>query len=178
MNVKSEIEINSDRNLVWRILSNVNEYSRWNPHINHAVLYGQFEKNNDIKLVSGKWEYEFKIIEIVFEHGLYLVGKTIGVNIDLKMKLDDSDSKCKLIVDLTVNGLITAIFKKKIEQATSDFIGLFLSSLKVRAELGEAALDKETVDRDNKSRADSFHMPTPFNIVYKSGTRTKRKKLK
>jgi len=172
-----EIVIESNRELVWRILSNVNEYSRWNPHIKHAVLYGQFEKNNDIKLKSGNWEFDFKIIETIPENGIYLVGKTTGVNIDLKIKIDSTDSQSKVISKLKVSGWMVSAFRSKIKEAAEDFINLFLSSLKVRAELGEAALNKDSEDRDKDSKADSFHMPTPFNVIYKSGTRSKRKKL-
>jgi len=177
MNVRREIKIESNKNLIWRILSNINQYSRWNPHITNAAIYGTFEKNNDIKMSSGEWEFKFRIIETVVEHGFYLSGETTGVNIDFKLKIDDSGSDVIITAEANLSGWIAVIFKKKIRQSASDFLGLFLSSLKAKAELGVLALDKYPDERSKKSENDSFSMPTPFNIVYKSGTRSKRKKL-
>jgi len=177
MSNSCEIQINSIPSEIWRLLVDVNGYAIWNPHIKHAVIFGSFEEDAEIKLLSGRLDYKFTIVKITPESQVELTGGTTGITIDIHLGLEKQESTAKVTVDIKSRGWLASIRRKKIENIAIDFIDLFLSSLKVRSEKGESAAIKDEETSEDNSRSTSFHMPTPFNIVYKSGTRSKRRKM-
>ena len=57
LHITDSIIINKDLKLVWDILSNINNWGRWNPSIDHAVIYGQLKKGTSFRCNSGICEF-------------------------------------------------------------------------------------------------------------------------
>jgi len=131
---EKSIYIDKDLEVVWNIISDVNSWGKWNPSIDHAVLYGQFEKGSKLKLVSGKWDFDCVIGGINEGKNLAIFCKTMGlvVNLDWDLKIKSPNSEIKLIV--SAEGFLVSLIRKRTMELVDGILESTLTSLKFRAE--------------------------------------------
>ncbi len=174
LRVISSIVIDKDIETVWNILTNISDFSRWNPLIKHAAIYGPIAQDTRIKATVERWDFDLEIGTVRPSEEISLVGKTIGIRISLLCKVTAEQNKTAVEITASAGGWIAVIFKKKAEGGLQDFIDLFLSSLEKKALKGESYELKMT-DDSQKEEESGIRMPTPFNLIYRTRTRKFRK---
>jgi hypothetical protein len=119
---------------VWKIISDVNSWAKWNPSIDHAVLYGQFEKGSKLKLISGKWEFDCVIDEIEIEKSLNIYCKTMGLIVTLQWNLKKLNQSGEIKLEVSAQGFLANLVRKKTLELVDGILESTLTSLKYQAE--------------------------------------------
>lgn len=168
--IDSSIGIEKNIETVWDILTNVSQFSRWNPLIKHAAIYGPFVKGTRSKILVGKWDFDCNIEHVKPLKEIHVVGKSIGIRISFLFSLAPAPNGSLMKINMGIDGWIARIFKRKTENGINEFMGIFLSSLNMKALGGESYQIKKG-DEISNDEDNSVRMPTPFNIIYKTRTR-------
>ena len=168
--IDSSIVIEKNIEAVWGILINVSQFSRWNPLIKHAAIYGPLVKGTRLKILAGKWDFDCYIEHVKPLKEIYMVGKSIGLGISFLFDLAPAPNGSLMKINMGIDGWIARIFKGKTENSINEFMGIFLSSLNNKVLGGESFHVKKDDDTSN-NEDNSVRMPTPFNIIYKTRTR-------
>ena len=179
MHITDSIIINKDLKLVWDILSNINNWGRWNPSIDHAVIYGQLKKGTSFRCNSGICEFDCEILGIESEQKILFKGKTIGLTLILAWLLELGSSGTKVIVSLDASGLMARIFGKRLANYFEFMLHRWLTSLKAQAERGAAVVDDNNADDESPDRQGAV-FTTPFSFLsdLKKSREKKRGRLK
>ena len=167
--IESSITIEKEPLELWNTLVEFSNYRAWNPVVNHAAIYGPVAGGTEVKILSGKWDYKFLIVEASAPHRLVIDGRSVGFNIKLNLTISPRENGSMINIDAFIGGWITRIFTKKIKRNVEESLELFLSALERRVSSGNTYQikrhdEKAEAEDDGKSR----FMPTPFNLIYKT----------
>ncbi len=168
--IDSSIPIEKNIETVWEVLINVSQFSSWNPLIKHAAIYGPLVKNTRLKVIAGKWDFVCYIEHVKPPKEIHIVGKSIGLGISFLFNLSAKPYGSLIKINMGIDGWMARIFKRKTENSINEFMGIFLSSLNMKALGGELFHVKKS-DETFNDEDNSIRMPTPFNIIYKTRTR-------
>ena len=157
---------------VWETLTAVSNYRTWNPVVNHAAIYGPVAAGTKLKIRSGKWDFDFVIDDVSSPSRLELRGKSTGIDLQITFRITGDPGISKLSIEACYGGLVPGLFRRKSRLALEESLEMFLNSLKRRAVSG-GAYQVERNDDDNSKRVEEEYYPpaTPFNLLYKSGSR-------
>ncbi|UCE67713.1 MAG: SRPBCC family protein [Candidatus Zixiibacteriota bacterium] len=171
--IESSIAVEKKPLELWNTLIEFSNYRAWNPIVNHAAIYGPVSEGTDIKILSGKWDLRFYIVDASPPVRLVIDGGSVGLKLKLRLTISPEENGSLVSIETSVDGWMTRIFPKKIKRNIEESLELFLSALKRRVSSGDTYEikrgDEKTDDEDDRR---SFSMPTPFNLIYK--TRKKR----
>ncbi len=120
--IHTKININAPIDKVWNILSNTENYEKWNPFM---VIEGNFEKGETIKLkikLSPKKVFKFKPVITVFEKGhiewkgKFLFPGLLDACHTLRLN-EDGKNKTTFIHEETFSGLLTGFLDEKLTES-------------------------------------------------------------
>ncbi len=169
MVISSENTIRGEIAGIWEVLFDINSFSRWHPLISHSVLYGKFESGSAFKFLVGQWDFDCEIADCRPPEAIFVKARTIGLLLDINIGLSIKGPEISAAMLISCGGWLTRLFRRKLTDNIRQHAELFLSSLKMRIERGEAAIKKNDIsDDDTKSEPGSISMPTPFTTLYRS----------
>jgi hypothetical protein len=174
--IKSSITVDKKPADVWYTLVEVSNYRSWNPVVKHAAIYGPVSAGTRIKILAGKWDLDFDIVDVSVPERLELMGRTVGLNMELRFILSPEGNGSAVDIEVLINGWISKIFRKKIRKNIEEFFDIFLFALKRRVSSGNTY----EIKRDDEKMKDEDHrkgisMPTPFNVVYRTRSKKTRR---
>jgi hypothetical protein len=179
LNITSDIIINKDQKSIWQILTDINNWGRWNPSIDHAVMYGRLKEGTSFKCNSGKWEFDCEISKLELERYILFKGKTIGLTLVIAWQLEQASSGIKAIVSLKASGWMAGVFRKRLTEYSEYILHRWLESLKTQAERGMAIVDEYNADEESAARQGTvFTAPFSFLSDFKKSKKQKRGGIK
>ncbi len=133
INIHNEFIVDSKSDRIWDILIDINNWGKWNPSIDHAVIYGPCSQGARLKFSSGKWDFDSTII--AFEPGKSIVFRstTIGMKMMLSFAINSSNDRTKILIDISISGWLSKILKKSISKELNEIVETTMTSLKAIA---------------------------------------------
>lgn len=133
INITKEIDIDSSLSRVWEVLVDINNWGRWNPSIDHAVIYGPFTQGARFKFSSGKWDFDSTIESLDVGRNVQFSCDTIGMCMRLSFNLQESNGQTNIKIETSVSGWLSRILKKALSRELEESVVTTVQSLKVIA---------------------------------------------
>ncbi|MEE9319671.1 MAG: SRPBCC domain-containing protein [Granulosicoccus sp.] len=140
--IKTEIEISAPPTKVWSIISDIESWQEWSPTINASRGVASVGSQLSITMMSeeaGKDGPNYKptIIELAepnyFHWRAHMLAEFLFTNEKI-IKLEEIDSGTRLTHTETFKGLLTPLFRGKMEKGVSPMLKLMNKALKELAE--------------------------------------------
>ncbi len=176
MIISDSIIISQKPNVIWTLITNISNWSRWSPAINHAAIYGPFETNTRFKCISGKWEFECYIAEVDPDKIFTFNAKAIGLVLTMTWQLSSESNGIKVTATVSPSGWIAALFRNRVNKNLENAIHSWLSSLKARAERGEAIKLRAEGNYEELAERPGSIFTTPFTFLSDLKKSRERKK--
>jgi hypothetical protein len=171
------IEVNAKPPDIWDTLVQFSNYRSWNPVVNHAAIYGPVSEGTEIKILSGKWDLNFVIVNTFPPKRFEIDGSSIGLNMKILLDISSHEDGSMISIDTQWSGWLTKIFTKKFKEGIEDNIDMFLSALQRRVSRGESySIERDDDSVEEEDERKGFSLPTPFNLIYKSRKRKSPKR--
>jgi hypothetical protein len=128
------IVINATPEQVWKILTNINEWSIWQKEINKSVLNGPLIHGStfDWKTGAAKIHSTLHTVEPFREFGW--TGKTFGMLAIHNWTLKELSGNTEVIVNESMEGFLATLFKKSFNRNLAKGMTNWLAFLKVNCE--------------------------------------------
>jgi len=134
LTIEKNIQITENSEKIWSVISDINNWSVWNPSIDHAVLYGQFAEGSKFRLTSGKWDFDCIIGKIESHKIISINCKTMGLVISLTWEITNSALGSKVQLIAAGSGFLISLIRNKTAAQINEILDYSLNSLKIYCE--------------------------------------------
>ncbi len=134
--VKDEIEICRDRALIWSHLTDISSWRRWAKIIRRAAVYGPIRPGTEFKFISGKWDFEGTITDVVPQESFVCNARSVGLHLRISWKLAQREDGAKVSANIEASGWIANLLKSKVRRNLQDDLFSWLYALKTASERG------------------------------------------
>ena len=77
---RAELLIDAPLQQAWSILTNISEWSRWNPGVNRVVVNGPVEAGTEFSWRSGRLPITSRLVQVEAEQRIAWTGRTLGLD--------------------------------------------------------------------------------------------------
>lgn len=131
------ISIDADIEIVWKVLTNINQWSNWQEDIVSAKLNGKLNLDSTFSWKSGGVKIKSAIHTIEPFENLGWTGKTFGLFAIHNWELDTVNGKIIINVSESMEGFLAALFKKQFNKTLKAGMQNWLNMLKDECERQE-----------------------------------------
>jgi len=173
--IETSITVEKDAAYIWNTLVEFSNYRSWNPVVKHAAIYGPVSAGTGIKVLSGRWDFNFVIKNASAPKELVVEGRAVGLKIRLCFYIKDENNVSMVTAVAYIKGWISRIFRKRIIGNIEESLDIFLMALRKRVLKGDSYEIHRDKAQEDDSKKGIISMPTPFNIIYKTRSKKFRK---
>lgn len=134
--ISSQIEINATPATIWKVLTDTDKYSEWNPFI--KKIKGDFVEGTKISAVIGDMKFKPMLLTVNKEQELKWVGKLLVKGLfdgEHRFQIVENDNgSCTFVQSERFSGLLVGPFKKKLDTETLGGFQAMNEALKKRCE--------------------------------------------
>lgn len=131
---KNEIFINETTEKIWKILTNIENWDKWNNRIKNPILREDLKVGTTFIWKTGGSKINSKVHTILPEKEFGWTGKTFGATAIHNWYLEPNKNGTKVKVEESMEGLIIVLMKKKMNQKLADDMKFWLERLKFESE--------------------------------------------
>lgn len=134
--VKAEksIIINADIQKVWKTLTDINNWSDWNHDIPLSKLNGEIKIGQTFDWHTGRSKIHSEIHTYNPNIEFGWTGKVLGISAIHNWKLSEIENTTKVIVEESMEGFLTQLFRKSIQKNLDNGMEKWLELLKNECE--------------------------------------------
>jgi hypothetical protein len=129
-----EIEVAASPEIIWDIMTDIDNWPNWNKDVSWAALSGQFEAGSKFRWKSGPGTISSTIRQVERPRVLAWTGKTLGIYAIHLWKLEPQNGSTVIRTEESWEGLVTRIFSGKMQKTLEKAINSGLQYLKAEAE--------------------------------------------
>ncbi|MCP3927480.1 MAG: polyketide cyclase/dehydrase [Bacteroidetes bacterium] len=129
-----EIVINVQTEEVWGILTDIDNWSKWNPKIKNPKLDGKLEEGNTFTWKTNGSKIKSTIHTCEKGQILGWKGKTFGVAAIHNWYLEPTENGTKVRVEESMEGWVIGLMKKKMNKVLAEDMIYWLEQLKIESE--------------------------------------------
>jgi hypothetical protein len=129
------IEIEVEPENVWEILSNIEEWPRWNKDVKNAALDGEFEEGSKFRWKAGPGTIKSTIKELDPPRLMAWTGNTLGIKAIHIWKMKSISNKTIVTTEESWEGILVRIMRSIMQKMLDESIESGLNFLKTEAEL-------------------------------------------
>jgi uncharacterized protein YndB with AHSA1/START domain len=133
---ESEIEIAAPVEIVWDLISGIDQWPSWNPAVREARLNGALVPGSTFRWKAGPGTITSTVRQVEPPHTLAWTGKTFGINAIHVYRLESQDGTTLVSTAESWEGLPVRLLKGRMQQMLEDAILPALQALKIAAERG------------------------------------------
>lgn len=130
-----KIVINAPGEIVWDILTNVNSWAEWNPHISKANLEGEFAPDSVFRWKSGGFGVLSTIREVTPRSRIVWTGTAFGVKAVHVWNLTAQSGGVSVETEESFEGWLVGLMKGSMKKTLDSALTVWLESLKKKAEI-------------------------------------------
>jgi uncharacterized membrane protein len=134
--VKASVDIETNPEHIWDIMSDFENWPRWNPEIQSVELLGPLVEGTGFKWKAGPGTINSKLTHVEKPIKLAWTGVTFGIKAIHVWDIRLIESVSRVTTEESWNGLHVRIFKKYFQKMLERSIHSGLKYLKVEAEKG------------------------------------------
>jgi hypothetical protein len=131
---RGEIKISADPETVWNVLTDIEEWPRWNLDVKNAFLDGEVSVGSKFKWKAGPGTITSTFQQVDRHKLLAWTGKTLGIKAIHVWKLESEEDKTVVRTEESWEGLIVGIMHGRMQKILDESTESGLQYLKVETE--------------------------------------------
>lgn len=132
---EGQVEIEASPEVIWKIMTDVNNWPNWNPEVSKASLNGKVKEGNTFQWKAGPGTIKSTIRSVENERLIAWTGKTLSIIYASHVwKLEPLNGKTMVRTEESWEGIVARIFRGKMRQMLEKVIHSGLISMKTEAE--------------------------------------------
>jgi hypothetical protein len=128
------IAINKDSKKVWKVLTNINNWTNWQTDITKTKLNGELKPQTTFYWYSGGAKIHSTLHTVEPYRQFGWTGKTFGIFAVHNWTLTETKGHTKVDVDESMEGLLAGLFKKSFNKSLDNGMQKWLDLLKQECE--------------------------------------------
>ena len=129
-----EITINTTPEKVWGIITNIENWDKWNARIKQPLLKGALGVGTIFTWKTNGSKIKSKVHTLSSNETLGWTGKAFGASAIHNWYLEPTENGTKVRVEESMHGWIISLMKKKMNKKLADDIKYWLEQLKIESE--------------------------------------------
>lgn len=126
-----EIVINATPEKVWKVLTNIQNWDKWNKRIKSPKIQGDLEVGSSFTWKANGSKIKSKIHSFTPNRILGWQGKAFGASAIHNWYLEPTENGTKIRVEESMEGWIINLMKKKMNEKLADDMVYWLEQLKI-----------------------------------------------
>lgn len=131
---RHQVLINASLGKVWRLLSDINHWSAWQPDISSAVLDGTLTPGSIFRWKSGGSRVVSQLQDVEPQHRLGWTGKAMGVRARHVWVLEPQADGVLVRTEESFEGWVVVLLKGRMQKTLDTSLQAWLTRLKKTAE--------------------------------------------
>ena len=127
---KESIQIDADPEKVWNILSDFNNWDKWNSDIKYAKLNGELKAGTTFNWNNGGNKIKSILHTVTPFKEIGWSGKAFGSFAIHNFTLSNVNGKTELLIEESMEGLLMRLFRGFMQNALEDGINKWLTQIK------------------------------------------------
>ena len=128
------ITINAKREIVWKLITDINEWPSWQTDISKSAFSGELKPETPFRWKSGGATIQSILHTVVPFHQFGWTGSTFGIRAIHNWQLEELNNQTILKVEESMNGLLARIFRKFFNKTLERGMVKWLALLKLESE--------------------------------------------
>ena len=129
-----EITINAEPDVIWDVLTNIEEWSNWNEKIKHPTINEEAGIGVSFTWKTNGSKIRSQIHTFDSNKTLGWTGKTFGAKAIHNWYLEPTNNGTKVIVKESMGGWLVRLFKRKVTNTIEEDMAWWLEQLKIESE--------------------------------------------
>jgi hypothetical protein len=129
-----QITINAASETIWQVLTDINQWSTWNPNISEAQLEGALKPGSTFRWKSGGTAILSKLQEVEPQHRMSWTGQVIGTRAIHTWMLEPQGESVVVRTEESFEGWLVLLTKGMMQRMLDKSLQVWLECLKQRAE--------------------------------------------
>lgn len=113
---KQETFIPATPELVWEVISNINQWPEWQSDVTQAELFGELQEGATFKWKAGGIQFKSELHTVIEHHAIGWTGKTFGAKAIHNWYFEEKDGGTMVYVEESLQGLFPGLLKKRISE--------------------------------------------------------------
>jgi uncharacterized protein YndB with AHSA1/START domain len=130
----SKRTIKADVNTIWKILTDFENWTKWNPDIDSITLESNVAKGSVFKWKAGSAHIKSTIQHVEAPHLISWTGKTLGIKAIHVWQFTKTDIGTVVSTSESWDGILMKIFKKRFQKMLEKSLNMGLKYLNDEAE--------------------------------------------
>jgi uncharacterized protein YndB with AHSA1/START domain len=139
----SEAEVSASPDLVWEVLTAIEQWPSWNPDVKSASMHGQLSEGTEFRWKAGPASITSTLQQVDAPVRLAWSGTTFGIEAMHVYALEARDGVTLVRTEESYDGLLARIFRGRLQKTLEDSLESGLGHLKAEAERRTAHLAAE-----------------------------------
>ena len=127
---KESIQIDADPEKVWNILSDFNNWDKWNSDIKYAKLNGELKAGTTFNWNNGGNKIKSTLHTVTPFKEIGWSGKAFGSFAIHNFTLSNVNGKTELLIEESMEGLLMRLFRGFMQNTLEDGINKWLTQIK------------------------------------------------
>ncbi len=127
---KESIQIDADPEKVWNILSDINNWDKWNSDIKYAKLNGELKAGTTFNWNNGGNKIKSTLHTVTPFKEIGWSGKAFGSFAIHNFTLSNVNGKTELLIEESMEGLLMRLFRGFMQNTLEDGINKWLTQIK------------------------------------------------
>ncbi|MDQ2984212.1 MAG: SRPBCC family protein [Actinomycetota bacterium] len=129
-----EIEIAAPPEIVWDVLTAINDWPSWNPHVKSASLQGGLEPGSEFRWKAGPSKIVSTLQQVEPPRLLAWTGKTMGIKAVHVWRLEPRNGSTLVRAEESFDGLLARVLRAPLQKMLDKSLQEGLQHLKAEAE--------------------------------------------
>lgn len=139
----SEAQVSAARDLVWDVLTAIEQWPRWNPDVKSVSMDGRLSEGTEFRWKAGPAKITSTLQHVEAPARIAWTGTTFGIEAMHVYALEARDGVTLVRTEESYDGLIARIFRGRLQRTLEESLASGLEHLKAEAERRTAHLAAE-----------------------------------
>lgn len=130
----NQIEIDAPVDAVWKTLTDIKDWSKWQKAVTETVIHGKVEEGTSFDWKAGGLSFKSKIHTAVLHSTFGWTGTTLGTSAVHNWTFEQRNNRTIVKVEESLQGILPRLFRGYFQKNLDRGIGTSLSELKTASE--------------------------------------------
>jgi uncharacterized membrane protein len=131
---RNQIEIETPLDAVWQILTDIENWSKWQKSVSETIVFGEVEEGTQFNWKAGGVSFKSKIHTSKLKSKFGWTGTTMGASAIHNWTFEGKGNKTIVVVEESLQGIFPKLFRNYFQKNLDSGIVTNLNELKTAAE--------------------------------------------
>jgi uncharacterized protein YndB with AHSA1/START domain len=139
----ADTEIVATREVVWDVLTGIEQWPAWNPEVKSVSMYGAVSEGSEFRWKAGPGTITSVLEHVKAPTRIAWSGTTFGIEAMHVYALEARDGVTRVLTEESYDGLVARLFRGRLQKTLESSLASGLRHLKIEAERRTAHLAAE-----------------------------------